>query len=551
MLFLKKNSLVLFFLCWLLINLFQSGLTELFDDEAYYWVYSKYLSWGYFDHPPMIAVLIKAGYFLFPNEFGVRFFITILSASTFIIIYDLLQQKNKALFFYIVCTIAILQIVGFIAIPDIPLLFFTALFFWLYRRFLQKKSFFNALLLGLGMALMLYSKYHGVLIILFTLFSNLKLLKQPLAYMAVLFAVLLYAPHLSWQFYHGFPSVQYHLFERNPSHYKFSYTTGYILGQILVAGPFMGWLLIGQSLKYKPTDLFEKALKFSLLGIYLFFLLATIKGRVEANWTAPAMIPLILLSHQALLYEEKWKNILRKSVPVTLFAVLALRIYMIIDITPLSWFEKDEFHQNKKRADLIKEKAGGLPVVFINSYQDASKYWFYTGQKSFSLNTPYHRRNNFNFWPIEDSLQGKKVYAVIFKNSPFFSDTIHKIYRSKPTRGRVVDNFFSYSSINLICKNHFIVSENKLIPQTIRLFIPPEKKYTLPAPLNTYLYVYRADTVFASFKMLAQPVSGYWNLQSEENISLPKGKYVVRLAVPSAIPDNPSLNSSTYKLVVE
>ena len=462
MLFLKKNSLVLFFLCWLLINSFQSGLTELFDDEAYYWVYSKYLSWGYFDHPPMIAVLIKAGYFLFPNEFGVRFFITLLSASTFIIIYDLLQKKDKPLFFYIVCTIAILQIVGFIAIPDIPLLFFTALFFWLYRRFLQKKSFFNSLLLGLGMALMLYSKYHGVLIILFTLFSNLKLLKQPLAYIAVMFAVLLYIPHLSWQFSHGFPSVQYHLFERNPSHYKFSYTTGYIFGQLLVAGPFMGWLLIGQSIRYKPIDLFERALKFSLLGIYLFFLLATIKGRVEANWTAPALIPLILLSHQALLHKEKWKNILRKSVPFTLFAVLALRIYMIVNITPLSWLAKDEFHQNKKRANLIKEKAGGLPVVFINSYQDASKYWFYTGQKSFSLNTPYHRRNNFNFWPIEDSMQGKRVYAVIFKNSTYFPDTIREVYRAKPTRGRVIDSFFSYSAVNLICKNNFIVSENKL-----------------------------------------------------------------------------------------
>ncbi len=52
----------------------QSGLTELQDDEAYYWVYSHFLDWGYFDHPPMTALLIKMGYAIFHNELGVRLF---------------------------------------------------------------------------------------------------------------------------------------------------------------------------------------------------------------------------------------------------------------------------------------------------------------------------------------------------------------------------------------------------------------------------------------------------------------------------------------------
>ncbi len=47
------------------ISLFQAGFTELMDDEAYYWVYSRHLDWGYFDHPPMVALLIKMGYGLF------------------------------------------------------------------------------------------------------------------------------------------------------------------------------------------------------------------------------------------------------------------------------------------------------------------------------------------------------------------------------------------------------------------------------------------------------------------------------------------------------
>jgi hypothetical protein len=31
------------------------------DDEAYYWVYSKFLDWGYFDHPPSGGFADKDG----------------------------------------------------------------------------------------------------------------------------------------------------------------------------------------------------------------------------------------------------------------------------------------------------------------------------------------------------------------------------------------------------------------------------------------------------------------------------------------------------------
>ncbi|MFI5132687.1 MAG: ArnT family glycosyltransferase [Chitinophagales bacterium] len=543
--FLKKNILPLFFLSWFLINLLQARATELFDDEAYYWVYSKFLAWGYYDHPPMIALLIKIGYAFFHNELGVRLLIVILSTASLVIIYDLLPQKNKKLFIGIVCSIAILQIGGIIAVPDIPLIFFTALFFWLYRRFLQKASLFNALLLGLGMALLLYSKYHGVLIILFTILSNLKLLRQPLTYVAGLFAAFLFFPHLYWQFVNDFPSVQYHLFERSASAYKISFTADYLAGQILLAGPLMGWLLLWQSFRYKPVDLFERALKFSLAGIYIFFLVMTIKGRVEANWTTPALVPMIILGYMALLRNDKWKNILWKSVPITLVLVFALRVYMALDIAPLKWMPKDEFHQNKKFASLVKEKAGDLPVVFINSYQKTSKYWFYTGNKAFSLNTPLYRRNNFNYWPTEDSLRGKRVYAVIFEDSTYFPDILQQ--SKKATRGREIDSFYSYSKISLLTEKKIYVTGNKL-QSTLHIASTTEQ---LPVPLTPYLYVYRADTFFVSYKMIAEPVSGYWNLHSLDYIDLPKGKYAARFAIPSIIPNIPSLNSTYFKLIVE
>ena len=43
-------------------------------DEAYYWLWSKHLAAGYYDHPPLVAFVIRMGTWLFgDSEFGVRF----------------------------------------------------------------------------------------------------------------------------------------------------------------------------------------------------------------------------------------------------------------------------------------------------------------------------------------------------------------------------------------------------------------------------------------------------------------------------------------------
>jgi len=202
----------------------------------------------------------------------------------------LLVRKNPFLFYAIVLSIAVIQIVGFLAIPDIPLLFFTALFFLWYRRFLNQPTFVNTFLLGLVMALLMYSKYHGVLIILFTLLSNFSLLKKRQAWMAAGIAILLFLPHLWWQYQHNWISIRYHLFESNTSAYKLSYTLDYLWPQILLIGPLAGFLLLPASFMYKPKNEIEKAMRFTMMGVFVFFFISSFKGKVEANWTLPAFV---------------------------------------------------------------------------------------------------------------------------------------------------------------------------------------------------------------------------------------------------------------------
>ena len=51
----------------------MAGLLPLTADEAYYWMWSKHLAFGYYDHPPAIAWIIRAGTALLGDTaFGVR-----------------------------------------------------------------------------------------------------------------------------------------------------------------------------------------------------------------------------------------------------------------------------------------------------------------------------------------------------------------------------------------------------------------------------------------------------------------------------------------------
>jgi hypothetical protein len=54
----KKRVLLLIFLT-MLIRLFIANYLELGNDEVYYWTYALHLQMNYFDHPPIIALLLR------------------------------------------------------------------------------------------------------------------------------------------------------------------------------------------------------------------------------------------------------------------------------------------------------------------------------------------------------------------------------------------------------------------------------------------------------------------------------------------------------------
>ncbi|MDI2090733.1 ArnT family glycosyltransferase [Commensalibacter oyaizuii] len=144
-------------------------------DEAYYWIWSQRLDYSFYDHPPMVALWIKAGCFLWGNTaLGIRFFGAVAALLGSIFIYfatfdfsgSLLNQQSKKNAIYAVLALNATLAVGVGSVtmtPDTPLLFFICMFLWACGRLLRTQIPQWWWMIGVSVGLGLLSKYTMLL----------------------------------------------------------------------------------------------------------------------------------------------------------------------------------------------------------------------------------------------------------------------------------------------------------------------------------------------------------------------------------------------------
>lgn len=477
--FKNQNQLLLIVLTfWFLINLLQAYFTGLIDDEALYWFYGQRLRWGYFEQAPFAGWMVRAGYSIFPNEMGVRLASALFSVLSIYFISKIAEVKNTCLFLALTAGIFIIHAGGFIASPDIPVFFFIVLFLLAYKKYLNNPTWPIILLWGFTMAGIMYSKYNGLLFILFVVFSNLKLLKRASFYYAVIFGIFLFTPHLYWLITHDFQTFDFTLFENKALYFDpWLSLKDYLLTVFVIYGPFISVFLIFRTFTYHSSNDFDRALKYSAIGILLFFLLYNFRGRVEGNWAAPAIIPMLILTYRSLEQQFKWHRWVYLLSISTLVLIFVLRIFII-----------DNFYEFPKRipnlthlslyddwAAKAQSIAEDSPVVFINSYQRACKYQYYTGNASMCLDTYRYRKTQFFYWKdIERHLQGQKVFVFDFSKNPWIPNrTCYEGPIYMKNCYTVIENYRSYFrvpvDIDFPAKTY---SANETIPVHIRINNP-------------------------------------------------------------------------------
>ena len=408
---LKPDTLVLLFLtAWWGLNLLQAALTGLADDEAYYWYYAQHLDWGYFDHPPMVALLVRLSSWL-PGLLGIRFFSTLLQPLYLLLFWHLIRPadatRRDALVYALLCfSQPLLQLYGFLAVPDAPLMLFTVVFLWAYRRFLREGSLLNALWLGISVALLGYSKYHGALVVALVLLSNPKLFRRWQFYVAGAVALALFLPHLWWQYQHDWVSLHYHLMDRNAWGYKPNFTLEYLATLAVLFNPL--WLYHFVKALRCPADGEERPMRRAgivmLAGFWVFFLVATFRGTVQPQWLLPTVFPFMALVFYA---ARRTRFVCIVGwVCVTLFvAVRLLAVANPMHLRGQLWEGAEPYHR-------LAAVANGRPVEFVRCYAFAAKYAYYTGCPAHCTSYFYDRQSQWQFDTADRAFAGCEVVVA-------------------------------------------------------------------------------------------------------------------------------------------
>ena len=286
-----------------------SGTTDLYPDEAQYWLWSLTPDWGYYSKPPVVAWLIAATTHLAgnDNELSVRLAAPLLHFGAAIMIYQLTQRLYDA-------RIAFWSSVAYATLPgvwvsavimstDAPLLFCWSLALYAFvrarepagvRRGSERWWWLVGITSGLGLLSKYAMAYWMISALLFLCLYRDERRHLPRFGAAMLLALVIYSPNFFWNWQHGF--VSYHHTEANaglggplvhPD--KFLAFFGSHFG---VFGPgLFGALLVIAVLAYRTLkERREALLAFFALPTLAMMLVVSLLSRAEPNWSAPTYL---------------------------------------------------------------------------------------------------------------------------------------------------------------------------------------------------------------------------------------------------------------------
>lgn len=422
---LGADSLVLLWLgVWWVCNVVQAGCTELANDEAYYHLFAERLAWGYFDHPPMTALLVWLGEALFGGELGVRILFTVLQPLYLWILWRLIRpadagRGDATLFLVLSSATLMLQLYGFIAVPDGPLLMASALFLLTFKWFSERRRL-SWLWMGVAMALMGYSKYHGILVVIFAFAANPRLILRPRLLLSGLVAILLLVPHLLWQYHHDWASFVYHLSSRN-SLFRFGYVVEFLVNMLVVFNPFFVPVFVQAWRKSRPDQAVGRALRLFPAAFVGFFLLSAFRGAVQPQWVIVASFGFVALLFGYARRHPRTRRYLLRAGSVTLGLLAAVRLCILFN--PLGL--RAELFDNEASYGAIASEAAGRPVLFRHRYSVAAKYRFYTGCEAYCQPNVYYRTHQWQFRDDDTRFAGREVLVEV--PAPSVPDTTGRV----------------------------------------------------------------------------------------------------------------------------
>jgi 4-amino-4-deoxy-L-arabinose transferase-like glycosyltransferase len=286
-----------------LLRLVAAAFTPLTFDEAYYWTWSKHLAGGYYDHPPMVAVVIRLGTMIAgETEFGVRLVSILLALPMSWAVYRaariLFDDARIAATAAILLNATLMASVGTtIVTPDAPLMVASSFVLFFLAKVWQTGGGVWWLAVGAAVGCGLLSKYtalfFGAEILLWLLLVKdvRRWLTSLWPYLGGIVAFAIFSPVILWNADHQWVSFIKQLGRARVEGMTLKFLGEMLPTQFAFATPsvfILGALGLYALARRKSAHAAGAALiNVSVWVIFLYFVWHSLHNRVEANWLGP------------------------------------------------------------------------------------------------------------------------------------------------------------------------------------------------------------------------------------------------------------------------
>ena len=332
-----------------------AAVLPLSADEAYYWLWSRHLAAGYFDHPPAIAFVIRFGTLLFgATPLGVRLGALLLSIAASVLVWRsaavLLRDETSAaracLFFNLTLMVSVETLA---ATPDAPAVAAAAAFLYALARVRETEKGVWWLGVGLAAGLALLSKYTafflgaGAFVWLALSPVARRWFATPWPYLGGVLALVVFLPNLLWNNAHSWITFAFQFGRIAGGQFTLRFLFEFLGAQIVLASPFVFVLAaLGLAFATRNRDSATFLLASLVFPSALYFLIHSLHDRIQGNWPSFLYPALAVAAAEAFARVDwsgwtrpAWRISRRLAAPVAAVLLLAVYAQALLGVIPL------------------------------------------------------------------------------------------------------------------------------------------------------------------------------------------------------------------------
>jgi hypothetical protein len=273
-----------------LIQFLTAGRYGIFRDELYYLACARHLSWGYVDHPPLIAFMTWIGVHAFGTSlYGIRFLPAAAGAMLVAVMAAISKDLGGGRFAQCMAAAAVIPVPVYLMLNHWltmnafePLIWMTTV--WLAVRMVLRREPRYWIAIGVLAGLGLENKYSMLLVLAGLVVGLLcsrerRMLRSWWFLAGTVVALLVFLPNLIWLVQHHFPFLEFERHSRMSGSRIERSPLAFVADQIVLMNPLLAPLWLG-GLAWLLSS--ERAENFRWLGtafLGIFGVLLLLKGK--------------------------------------------------------------------------------------------------------------------------------------------------------------------------------------------------------------------------------------------------------------------------------